>query len=150
MLTCSTSVISESLHHILAGARNRSETAILWLGHRSTAGQEVIEVFRPQQIADRDYFHIPPDAMRAMSQHLRQRRLQIVAQVHSHPAQAFHSEADNKWAIVRHVGALSLVVPWFGTRTNVSSFVTDIAAFQLDPRDRWLQVSARSVLEVRP
>jgi len=35
----------------------------------------------------------------------------VAAQVHSHPDEAFHSKGDDEWAIVRHEGALSIVVP---------------------------------------
>jgi hypothetical protein len=37
-----------------------------------------------------------------------------VAQVHSHPYDAYHSEADDQMAPVTVLGALSIVVPRFG------------------------------------
>jgi hypothetical protein len=42
-----------------------------------------------------------------------------------------------------------LVVPWFGAQTHPVSFLDDIAAFQLDERDQWRKVPARSILTVR-
>jgi proteasome lid subunit RPN8/RPN11 len=149
MLTCPTEFIEQTLFHIHAGGRSNCETAVLWLGRRLNEQQEVLEVFRPQQFVDVDYFRIPAEGMRALLTHLRRHRLQILGQVHSHPKLAFHSEADNQWAIVRHVGATSLVVPWFGARTRAASFLDDIAAFKLDEHDQWLEVTARSVLRVR-
>jgi len=38
----------------------------------------------------------------------------LIAQVHSHPTEAYHSEADDRFAIVTAEGGLSLVVPNFG------------------------------------
>jgi hypothetical protein len=38
----------------------------------------------------------------------------LIAQVHSHPNEAYHSEADDEYAIVTAEGGLSFVVPNFG------------------------------------
>ena len=74
----------------------------------------------------------------------------VAAQVHTHPAQAFHSEADDQWAIVRHVGALSLVVPYFAKDTRVASFFDDVALFRLSSENAWCEVSrANAALYVR-
>lgn len=37
-----------------------------------------------------------------------------VARIHSHPGEAFHSAADDANPALSHVGALSIVVPYFG------------------------------------
>jgi hypothetical protein len=37
-----------------------------------------------------------------------------LARVHSHPAQAFHSRADDANPALTHEGAISVVVPYFG------------------------------------
>jgi hypothetical protein len=37
-----------------------------------------------------------------------------VARIHSHPAEAFHSRADDANPVLTHEGALSIVVPFFG------------------------------------
>ena len=64
----------------------------------------------------------------------------IAAQVHTHPFEAFHSEADDRWAIVRHVGAVSLVVPYFATTTTPDNFLDQIALFSLDANNQWIEV----------
>lgn len=148
MLSCSATIVAETLAHIHAGATRDAETAVLWLGR--TEHQVVMEVFRPQQIVARDFFNIPAKGMRGLLAHLREKRLHILAQAHSHPESAFHSLTDNEWAVIRHVGAVSLVVPWFGFRTSAVSFLDDIAAFQLDGDDVWQEVPPRSVLAVLP
>ena len=142
--------ISQTLSQLREGGVRGCETALMWLGRRSEYDQSVEEVYRPQQKVAEDFFHIPPSGMRSMMAHLRSRRLNLLAQVHSHPELAFHSKADDRWAVVRHVGALSLVVPWFAARTSVDSFLDDIAVFQLSPDDAWCPVAARSVLEMKP
>lgn len=149
MLELDLRIVRETLDHIHVGGRECCETAVLWLGCRSSQGPATVkEVFHPRQIADRDFFRIPPDAMRSLITHLRERRLQVLAQVHSHPKHAFHSDADNAWSIVRHVGAYSLVIPWFGARTTAESFTGDIAAFQLDADDIWQRVDPVHILRI--
>lgn len=37
-----------------------------------------------------------------------------VARIHSHPGRAFHSETDDRNAVLTHQGAISIVVPYFG------------------------------------
>jgi proteasome lid subunit RPN8/RPN11 len=148
MLSCSKAVIAQTLDHLHDGGTRNCETVVLWLGRRSDQLQPVLEVYRPDQIVDIDYFRIPSESMRALSAHLRANRLHILGQVHSHPELAFHSRADNEWAIVRHIGAVSLVVPWFGRSTTPASFIDDIAAFRLSEADRWVGVPTPEVLEV--
>jgi hypothetical protein len=60
----------------------------------------------------------------------------VVAQVHSHPMDAFHSCIDDAEAIPRRAGAYSLVLPNFGTRQGL---LDDAALFRLDGRGRWLE-----------
>ena len=59
-------------------------------------------MYRPQQRAAADMFHIPPDSMAALRANLRRNRVMVAAQVHWHPREAFHSLADDHWTIVRH------------------------------------------------
>lgn len=126
-----------------AGARN-AEGVVLWLGRRDS-GIEVVEAYVPEYESEHDFFAIPRDAMAELLRHLGRTQTFLAAQVHSHPRHAFHSEADDTWAIVRHVGALSLVVPWFAAATSIDTFVADIAAFSLSPQNKWLELDPEAV-----
>jgi proteasome lid subunit RPN8/RPN11 len=148
MLQVSASIIETTLNHIRAGGLKHCETAVLWLGKRAEPDMTVVEVYKPLQIVDRDFFKIPTEGMRTLLAHLKEKRLQIIAQVHSHPDEAFHSKADDEWAIVRHQGALSLVIPKFGAITTFQSFANDIASFQLDATDVWRPVHTADVLRI--
>lgn len=64
----------------------------------------------------------------------------VAAQVHSHPREAFHSKADDRWAIVRHEGALSLVVPNFAIGTMVSTFLDDTKVYRFSASAQWVEV----------
>lgn len=86
--------------------------------------------------------------MRELMGHLRRTRTRVVAQVHSHPGRAFHSAADDKWAILRHAGAISIVVPYFAHGVDERTFARQVAAFQLSAEDKWRAVAFRSVVEI--
>lgn len=83
--------------------------------------------------------------MRALLTELSTKQLMIAAQVHSHPFEAFHSKADDAWAIVRHLDALSLVVPDFALKTTPASFAKDTKTFRLTADNSWHEVHAREI-----
>lgn len=133
-----------------AGAERQAEGVVLWLGARNGKGVSVHECYVPEQEAEYDFFRIPPPAMAALLHHLGETRMFVAAQVHSHPREAFHSRADDKWAIVRHVGALSVVVPNFATKTSAATFHAHAAVFQLDAADRWQRVPIVGLIKFAP
>lgn len=139
-LVCTTKIIDETLAEVRRGGSMDREALVLWLGRRTGDVTSVIEAFVPDYEARRDQFRVRPESMRAIMAHLRTTRTHICAQVHSHPARAFHSPADDEWAIVRHQGAISIVVPYFGTDLATTGFLNAVAAFALSAADRWEQI----------
>lgn len=140
LIRCPRSVIAQSLDVLRAGGARQCEALVLWLARRTPGVIDVVEAYEPPYEAAVDYFRIHPDGMRAIMSRLRTERLHICAQVHSHPGRAFHSKADDQWAIVRHQGALSLVVPDFAATTSPDTFLDTIAAYALSPADQWLAI----------
>ncbi len=139
-INCNRSIIEQTLSILKDAGRTRQECLVLWLGERRRDGIKVSSVLRPQQIAGQDFFRIPPQSMRSIMRRLRDERLMIAAQVHTHPFEAFHSEADDRWAIVRHVGALSFVLPYFATTTTSDNFLDQSALFSLNTNNCWIGV----------
>lgn len=138
-LQCTNSAISQTLDFLQEAGRSRQECVVLWLGRRRGTHIEVCEVLYPLQNAHADMFHLPPASMNKIMEYLRQNRIMIAAQVHSHPKQAFHSPADDMWAIIRHVGAVSIVLPDFALHTTLATFFHDAAFFNLSPENRWIK-----------
>lgn len=132
--------IAQTLQSLQRSGQRRQEGIVFWLGRRSGERIDIAEVYEPAHEANADYFHIPPRSMQALQEELRTKRLMIAAQVHSHPMEAFHSRADDTWAVIRHVGAVSIVLPYFAANTSMDSFFEDAAIFQLNATNRWLQV----------
>jgi proteasome lid subunit RPN8/RPN11 len=139
-VTCTNAIVEVTLDWLRQAGHARRECVALWLGRRDPATIDVVEAYRPEQTAEIDMFHIPPRGMTELHAVLRQRRLMVAAQVHSHPAEAFHSKADDRWAIVRHEGALSLVVPHFALQTTTQSFLSHTKVYRLTAACRWQEI----------
>lgn len=118
---------------------------MLWLGRRDGDRVRVLFAYRPLQTAKADMFHINGAGMTALHQELRRQRVMVAAQVHSHPMDAFHSKADDEWAIVRHEGALSLVVPNFASTTTRATFLSHAKVYRYSDAARWLEVPSATL-----
>ncbi|EZP73076.1 hypothetical protein BV96_01266 [Sphingomonas paucimobilis] len=141
-LSCTTDTLIRTIDILRAGGARSQERVVLWLGDAPGIREpmRVTEVYEPDQITDIDYFKLPPASLRALMTRLRAARLKILAQVHSHPGKAFHSEADDEWAIIRHVGALSLVLPEFARNTTPANFAEQTASYRLSGENEWVRV----------
>jgi hypothetical protein len=69
----------------------------------------------------------------------------IRVQIHTHPADAFHSPTDDSYPIIHTPGFLSLVVPNFGL--GPIGF-TDSYLAEIGPNGRWNQVDVATRLRV--
>jgi len=145
-LRCPAVLVEQSLQAMRDAGARRTERVVLWLSKRPVSPQNpIVEAFVPEQRVAIDYFRIPPASMTALMTHLRVHKLALAAQIHSHPAEAFHSRADDTWAIVRHEGALSLVVPYFAAQTTLENFSDQIAMFRLSALDQWCEIPRRDL-----
>ncbi|SRR5258708_27558840 len=140
LVFCPSSLLDATLTRLREAGQDRRECVMLWLGRREGDAIRVADAYRPIQIAREDMFEIPPAGMAALHSELRRCRFMVAAQVHSHPYEAFHSKADDRWAIIRHEGALSLVVPHFATTTMVSNFLDETKVYQFSASARWVEV----------
>jgi proteasome lid subunit RPN8/RPN11 len=142
---CPAAIVAATISALQDAGRSGNEGIVLWLGKREGGTVQIAQAYVPAHVARRDRFHIQPEGMKALQAHLRSHRWMIGAQVHSHPELAFHSRADDEWAIVRHVGALSIVAPFFARELSVPTFLSDCATYELDAANRWQEVSRIAV-----
>lgn len=147
LVTCASTFVETTLVRLREAGQRRCECVLLWLGRREGDIIRVEEAYRPAQTAREDMFQIPPASMNALYAELRRRRLMVAAQVHSHPHEAFHSKADDRWAIIRHEGALSLVVPHFAAGTTTVSFLEHTKVYQFSTDARWTEVPRADIAQ---
>lgn len=122
------------------------ERVILWLGRIDQDTYLVEEIFLPIQITEEDYFNIPPEGMAELMGKLKATRRMLVAQMHTHPFEAFHSPADDRWAILRHLNAYSIVLPWFASSASLTNFKTDAATFILNHSNKWVEIDNENII----
>lgn len=147
-------ILADTLELLRSRGRLENERVALWLAPASGAGDSRIsELYEPHQETAEDYFHLPPESMRALMARLRAGRLKVAGQIHTHPFEAFHSRADARWAIVKHVGALSLVLPRFAATTSPTNFLDQVKTYVFSAEGDWVLAPNRgpgALLEVIP
>jgi proteasome lid subunit RPN8/RPN11 len=136
---CGPQVLDATIAALQRGGRRQEERVVLWLARSGGSDRaEIVEVYEPEQTASIDRFHLPPASIAALMRHLGATRRRIVAQVHSHPGRAYHSDVDAEWAIIRHIGALSLVLPRFARTTTVANFLKRAMTYELSADADWV------------
>jgi hypothetical protein len=133
------------------GAR-KLEGLVLWLGEIKPGRAHVMRAFTPHQhsVSGEDgvgYF-VGGETLFELNRALAESGLRLIAQVHSHPNRAYHSDTDDRYAIITVDGGLSLVVPNFG---QAPADPTSWAVYRL-VQSRWCELStdeARALLSVR-
>jgi hypothetical protein len=131
-LTVPAEVVRLTHAHLRAKGEANSEGVVLWIGtlEPPTIRGAVI----PEQETSYGRFRVPLAARQQLTRDLAGTGTTVIAQVHSHPGQAFHSPIDSAEAIPRRAGAFSLVIPDFGARDTLSD---GAALYQLDQTGTW-------------
>lgn len=90
------------------------ESVVLWVGTEQGGRALVKRLVAPRQRTSPSHFDVPLEERLRIVQELAAGGEKLLAQLHTHPGPAFHSEADDRLALPRHTGAISIVVPHFG------------------------------------
>lgn len=146
-------VVSETADVLREYGRQGCEGLVLWIGQVDvSAGGTVAQVHQllvpPQrslQSEDGVGYFVSSDVLFALNRLLAERRLRLIAQVHSHPTDAYHSATDDRYAIVTTEGGFSIVVPDFGRDAEDA---TRWATYRLGP-DGWDEVPTNEAVQVQ-
>ena len=87
-------------------------------------------------------FHVDGEELERIGEWLHQNTCSLVAQVHSHPSEAYHSKADDELALITTFGGLSIVVPDFG---HTDQNLEQSAFFRLLPETGWTEISKNQI-----
>ena len=137
--------------HLRRVGRDGYEGFALWAGMREGDVFQVTECIIPAQSGlryeDGVCVRVDGDELYRLSVHLYEAELQLVAQLHSHPGSAYHSDTDDAFPIATTAGAFSLVIPDFAT----APFALDrCAIYRLIPGEGWVELcgEALSIIQV--
>ena len=141
----------DTVAHLRRSGRRGLEGMVLWAGRLNGDAVIVEEAIVPMQdarITDHGLIvTVNGDELHRINVHLFRNGLRLIAQVHSHPGRAYHSDVDDEYAVVTEEGAFSIVVPEFAA----GDFdLQDYAIYRLQPgrwpwnrRARWKALSPR-------
>jgi hypothetical protein len=138
------------MHAFLAEAgRAGLEGFTAWVGIQHGNRFEVKETVIPLQTAHRTrkglYVLIDDDELFSLNRWLYENQLTLIAQIHSHPTDAYHSELDDEIPIATTQGCVSIVVPDFAR----SPFeLNKCAVFRLSTENSWDEVPPSGVLDL--
>ncbi len=111
---------------------HQCEGIVLWVGTLNEPQFVVQHAVVPRQRAFSAHGGVcviaDDDSLADLNQWLYQSGERLIAQVHSHPLDAYHSEADDANAIITTVGGLSIVVPDFAKHDFT---IENVAAYRL-------------------
>lgn len=133
-------VVSDTIEYLRRAGRAGRELVVAWHGKRAAASITVTRLSIPRQVGTRNSFRVSDDGMRRLRAELAAAGELIAAQIHAHPGEAFHSIADDRGALVGHLGALSIVLPDFAAQCSVANFAALAAVFELHGTGRWQEV----------
>lgn len=121
------------------------EGLALWAGSIEKTEASILRLIVPEQNPIKNetgvgYFVEGPTLFK-LSKYLEKEKLRLIAQVHSHPTEAYHSEADDRYAIVTEEGGFSLVVPDFA---RAEMTLPSCAIYRLT-NGEWLELGSKHV-----
>lgn len=129
--------------------RGGYEGVVLWPGRRDGPRISIEEALVPRQTVFRSEYglgyRVDEDELARIADHLADNQLVLPAQVHSHPGEAYHSEADDTDPIVATLGGLSIVVPDFASGPPVPAAW---AVYRLFPAEGWVELTSDEVRDL--
>lgn len=121
----------------LAGEENR-ESAAYWIGASKRSVESVLFADDYRGFRSGRFFTASPLGTNALlGEEIHRRGGVLIAQIHTHPSEAFHSKTDDLHPVSHKLGFLSVVVPRFGR--GVRS-IGDCRAYEYRGSGRWSQV----------
>jgi hypothetical protein len=128
--------------HLRAVGEEGFEGVALFAGKQSHNQFRVSRALIPKQVAlsieHGLLYSVHGEELHRLNVFLFENELSLIAQVHSHPKEAFHSETDDAYPIVTTAGCISIVVPDFAAGPiNIDSW----AVYRLTEDSEWKKLS---------
>lgn len=132
------SIADRTHSHLRSVGARGLEGMALWVGVHDGAVFGIREIVVPEQRGIRtDHglaVTVAAPELHRLNLHLYRSGMRLLAQIHSHPTEAYHSEMDDEYAIATALGSFSLVVPDFARDPFA---IARCATYRLTPRPWW-------------
>ena len=136
----------EGLQVCLWPERRKGHEGIAYLfGQTDGTVTLAVSAFRPEARTTPGSFFVEPRAMARGVRAAADLSLQVVAQVHTHPHAAYHSDGDVEGARIRYAGYASIVLPNYGRHLP---HLDGAAAFVFGAAGTWLELTPEEVIVI--
>jgi hypothetical protein len=145
-ITLPLQAVNEVYEHLRNVGSKGLEGVALWGGEFEQNTFHIKTTIIPKQTA---YSHeegllysVDGDELHRINVWLYENKQRLVAQIHSHPSEAYHSSTDDAYPIVAANGGISIVVPDFAFAPFK---LEDWAIFRLVQNDGWVQLTQQEI-----
>lgn len=111
------SVVEQAYEFLSKAGDKGYEAVALFVGSIQENRATVTDLILPEQksykLETGLLYAVGGEELHRINVWLYKNKLKILAQIHSHPREAYHSETDDEFPIMATVGGLSIVVPNF-------------------------------------
>ena len=145
-------LVEQTLEPLQEAGRRGYEAFVLWGGRFVDDGRfDFASAYFPEQTTSRGkeglLVYVDGEALFRVNRAFYEQGLVLGGQVHSHPADAYHSETDDTFPLVTLAGALSGVVPDFGDGGRER--VNEWAWYRLVAAGEWTPVTDKTRISFR-
>ena len=141
-------VVKFSEEFLQARGAEGLEAVVLWLGPAlDDETAHVVDGYVPQQVAHRSLLGVSVEITREGLSRLIEDLppgIFVLARVHSHPTDAYHSEVDDENLVISHPRAISIVVPFFAEN---GIHLTECSINELEHGKGWRELSSEEVAQ---
>lgn len=147
-IAVSRALCEQALQHMRSAGRQGLEGVALWAGRLEGHTVRVSKTMIPKQTALGSssglLYLVEGDELHRLTVELYRNRLTLIAQLHSHPGEAYQSDTDDEFPIATTEGSLSIVVPNFARGPlDPSSW----AVYRLQPGG-WIRLHERNASDL--
>lgn len=109
------SIIDKTIEFFRALGKDSLEACGIWVGEEQNDLFEVKEVWFPKQENTIISYYISAIDVHHLNVKLNKNNYSAIAQLHTHPGDAFHSTVDDEHTILNLPGSFSIVFPNYGS-----------------------------------
>jgi hypothetical protein len=139
-------VIEKAYTFLQQAGKERFEAVALFAGTLDGPNAYITEAILPLQksykLSSGLMYSVEGDELHRINVWLYENKLKLIAQMHSHPQEAYHSETDDAYPIMSTEGGLSIVVPNFA-RSKIDHL--SWAYYRLKPQMNWVELSDNDI-----
>lgn len=137
-ISISSSQLSEAIDFLQYAGGKGVEAVALFAGIEVDKIFQIKEVILPKQLGyileEGLMYAVEGEELHRINVWLYENDMKLIAQIHSHPKEAYHSEADDRFPIVDTYGGVSIVVPNFASGKVL---LKDCAIYRLSLNKTW-------------